>query len=496
MSKGLKQLLTERGFYLLIAGTFVLAFFSGGYFNVARNTAGLAAWSLVLILIAAAGMPLPKSRSAVATALGLLTLATWSAVSMLWTPIVDDAFHDVQRILLYLGVFIAACGLFHSTRQKRLLEPLLAISAFLIICYGLSERLLPTFFELTPTGSAAGRLEQPITYWNAMGLMAAYGFILATRVIGTPSRAVWVRSAFASLTPTLLLAAYLTFSRGAVAAVAIGLFVLLALSPTRRQLKATATAVTGGALAVGISALLPEVKEPVTDFVRSTTGVPSAATWDGLVMLSTLLLLGAICAGFTYRTTASKTEDTELKYLRKLSTVGILLTVLIGLLTTVTLLDKRDTVNRSGLLGSQPGRFVSVASNRPEYWKVAARMYADHPFKGAGASSFQTYWLAKRPFPEQAKDAHSFYIEMPAELGIPGVIGMLLLLTGGAALAQTAYRRSPEETVGLCALLACWVLHAGFDWDWEMPAVTLPILLALGALSRTTDDRQDPSDLT
>jgi hypothetical protein len=28
--------------------------------------------------------------------------------------------------------------------------------------------------------------------------------------------------------------------------------------------------------------------------------------------------------------------------------------------------------------------------------------------------------------------------------------------------------------------MAAWAVHAGLDWDWEMPAVTLPAL-ALGA---------------
>jgi len=27
-----------------------------------------------------------------------------------------------------------------------------------------------------------------------------------------------------------------------------------------------------------------------------------------------------------------------------------------------------------------------------------------------------------------------------------------------------------------------WLLHASIDWDWQMPAVTLPALIAAGAV--------------
>ena len=43
------------------------------------------------------------------------------------------------------------------------------------------------------------------------------------------------------------------------------------------------------------------------------------------------------------------------------------------------------------------------------------------------------------------------------------------------------YRAHRATAAGLAAGLAAWAFHAGLDWDWEMPAVSLPALLLAAA---------------
>ena len=43
--------------------------------------------------------------------------------------------------------------------------------------------------------------------------------------------------------------------------------------------------------------------------------------------------------------------------------------------------------------------------------------------------------------------------------------------------------RLGAREAGLIAALALWAVHAGVDWDWEMPALTLVALLIAAALS-------------
>ena len=96
----------------------------------------------------------------------------------------------------------------------------------------------PSLVELDRSESAAARLEQPLTYWNAMGVVAAIGLVLAARLVGDRSRPVWMRCTAAAASAPLGAAVYLTFSRGALVALLAGLALLALLLPRRGQLLA------------------------------------------------------------------------------------------------------------------------------------------------------------------------------------------------------------------------------------------------------------------
>jgi cytochrome c-type biogenesis protein CcmH/NrfG len=73
---------------------------------------------------------------------------------------------------------------------------------------------------------------------------------------------------------------------------------------------------------------------------------------------------------------------------------------------------------------------------------------------------------------------------------------LLPLLVG---VARRALREPPGTgqrpllAAAFAALLA-WAIHAGVDWDWEMPAVTLPVLaLAAAALGRSSARQPRPA---
>ena len=53
------------------------------------------------------------------------------------------------------------------------------------------------------------------------------------------------------------------------------------------------------------------------------------------------------------------------------------------------------------------------------------------------------------------------------------------------ALPWAAAGAPPERgaAAALLAVAAAWVVQALFEWTWDIPAVTLPVLLALGVLA-------------
>jgi O-antigen ligase len=117
--------------------------------------------------------------------------------------------------------------------------------------------------------------------------------------------------------------------------------------------------------------------------------------------------------------------------------------------------------------------------NRPRYWRVAADQYAENPVLGSGAGTFDRYILADPDAGTFARDPHNIYLGSLAELG---PVGLALLLTA-FALPLVALRRGRDPLLATAAGgYTAFVVHAGVDWDWDLPAVTLGGMLCATAL--------------
>jgi O-antigen ligase len=446
----------------LLLGPAVVACFSGGYTDRARIGASIAAWALLAAAAVLLPRPLPRSRPAILALAGMAALAGWTALSLTWAPLGEPAGEDVQRLLGYVAALAASIAILREPAAARLAEPLLLAGTTGAIAYGLSERLLPGQIDLLDVLSAGDRLAQPLTYWNATGALAAIGMVLAAGVAGDRGRGPAVRAAAAATAPLLGLALYLTFSRGALGALAAGFAVLLALSPTRAQLRAGGVVLAGGALAA-----LPTLPLPAVATARSGSG-------QGAAMLLVLILLSAATAFVQHR---GRDTQGAVARVRTLA-AGAVALVLIGTAVVVAQVERGD---KSDTPSASPSRLASVQSNRYAYWKVAVRAFGDHPLKGVGSGGFQAEWLRERPFREPVRDAHSLYLETLAELGIVG-FALLALVFGSVAVAG---RRGPPVAL---AALATWALHAGLDWDWELPGISL-VAVVLAGLVLTSPER-------
>jgi O-antigen ligase len=128
--------------------------------------------------------------------------------------------------------------------------------------------------------------------------------------------------------------------------------------------------------------------------------------------------------------------------------------------------------------------------NRPLYWHVAWHEWEKNRVLGSGAGTFDRYWLHHRTVSSFARDAHSLYLETLAELG---PIGLALLLAALLIpLLALRSRRDPLLATAAAAYVA-FLVHAGIDWDWELPAVTLAGLACGSAMlvARRPDDAHE-----
>jgi O-antigen ligase len=463
---------------VLLGGPTALAFFFGGYYDRARTTAGIVAWALVLAVAVVCERPLPRRRAGRLALAGLGLLLGLTALSMLWAPLAGPAFHDAQRLALYLAALIAAAALLRERAAARAVDPVVAAGAAAVVAYGLSARLLPGVVELEEPFSAAGRLVEPLGYWNAMGLLAAIGFVLAARVAGDGTRREMLRVAAAAAAVPLGVGLYLSFSRGALAALAAGLVVLLAAAARRPQVRATAIALASAGVAAVAAAQLRGVE--------SLAGGIAAREKDGAVML--VVLVGATLLAGVVQLRVARGERTGRLRADALTlprrapvAAGLIVVLAVGAVVAAGSTERRG-VGRGPSESADPARLASLRSHRYSYWDVALRSFADHPLRGVGSGGFAVVWLRERKARESAQDAHSLYVETAAELGLAGLAALALMLAGVFLSAQAAWRRDPTLAAGWCAALATWAFHAGIDWDWEMPAVTLLALILAGAV--------------
>lgn len=467
----------------LLVGPTVLAFFSGGYYAEPRLIAALVSWALVLALAVLGPAPLPRSRTGWLALGGLASITAWSAASLAWAPLSEPALASVQRLVLYLGALMLAVGVLRAPRALRAAEPVLAAGATVVIGYGLSGRLLPGLVELARSESAGGRLEQPLTYWNATGALAAMGLVLCARLAGDRTRPAAMRAVAAAAAAPLGAGLYLTFSRGAIAVAVLGLLVLVAAAPTRAQLRAAAVSLaTGVAAAAGAA---------VFSGVASLDGALDARERDGAVVLAILVLLAGIAALLTARHARSTHGHDALPRSRLLGPAAAVAFAAAAAGLVVGGLGERPS-EADLAAGADAGRLASATSNRYEYWRVGLEAFERRPLGGLGAGGFRVFWLKERSIPEAVRDVHSLPFEMAAELGVVGLLGFLVMVAGVAGAARRALRRHRALAAGASATALAWLLHASIDWDWQMPAVSLPAVVlagALVALSETAPDR-------
>ncbi|HSC91902.1 MAG TPA: O-antigen ligase family protein [Gaiellaceae bacterium] len=449
-----------------------LAFANGGYFATE--------WGIAALLLAlAAGTALllrdrvDLGRLDLAPAAALALLALWQLASLLWAPGPTEPVLEAERTLVYLALALAAPLVVSRASAPWLAGGLLAgVSA--VAGWALATRLRPGWL----TGFDPGQLSEPIGYWNALGILAVVGLLLAAgAVVGGSLQA---RVAVAPLLPVLAATLALTFSRGSWLALGVGLAVLAALVPHR--LRAAALLVPVAVPAAAAAALAMSLGG-----LAERDATIDAARRDGAGLALALVLLAAATAAAAYG--AARLERAYVPSPRARRAWALVLAAAAAAVVSGALVAAGNPVDAVGRAydaftaplpaasGDLGDRLVSASGNgRADYWRVAWDEVAANPLHGGGAGSYERWWLERRPTAFAARDAHNLYLESLAELG---PLGLALVLVAVAAPLAVAWRaRHAPAAVGAGAALAAVVAHAAVDWDWEIPAVAGSALLA------------------
>ena len=153
-----------------------------------RLVAALVLAQILLVRIMQSRRPFeglaPVTLVAIA-ALGLYALMTLLSAS--WSHSTSRALIEFDRAWLYLLVLVLFGTVRASTQDLRWLIRGLVIGASVVCLAGLISRVLPNVWHTAPDVSNE-RLSYPVTYWNALGLLAALGIVLAFHLTCTPRR--------------------------------------------------------------------------------------------------------------------------------------------------------------------------------------------------------------------------------------------------------------------------------------------------------------------
>lgn len=449
----------------------------------------------------------------------LIAFTALSGLSVVWSVQPDLSWQDAGRLLAYSGVFGAAIALVRLApdRWPAILGGL-TLAATIVCSYALATKVFPG--RLAPAVTYA-RLEEPYGYWNAIGLTAAMGAIgclwLGARRSGHALLSALAYPAMGIMGVTVMLA----YSRGALAALAVGVVLWLCIVPLR--LRGAAVLIVGG---LGAAAVVG------WDFSRhalTTDNIPLAQRATAghqlgvllLVMVGLLTLAGVAIGFLCGRRPPSRAPRTRagaillaLIALALVGFAGALAHSHRGFTGSITHTVNTLTNPNAKVPPNSPGRLTAVASVRARYWKQALQVFDAHPALGAGADGYETASLRYRTVLLEVKHAHGFVVQTLADLGAIGLaLALALLFTWMAAAgrathpfnrrwtswrawldlragARPGWRHTPQrytpERVGMLSMLCLVVVfgvHSLVDWTWYVPGDAFAALLCAGWLA-------------
>jgi O-antigen ligase len=499
---GANSWLERAGWLALLAlapaALIYLSFNAGGYFPSAQGLVAVALAIALVLRTTLAERPFEGFDRPLAIPLVALVLyAAFQLLSTRWSQASANSLDAFSLTLLYvLGLLLFGSLRYTRARVDWLLRAVAAgLAAVCLI--GLTSRVLP---HAWPTASSFydERLNFPLTYWNAEGMLATIVLILGLHLSADRDTPPAIRVIAAAVLPAIAATLLLTFSRGALGAAVIGLLAYCLL--TRLSTLPTALLAVAVPVAVALrsawNATALAGKHP-TDVLAVSQG-HHVAVVVGVCMLGAGLLRAVLLLadGHIAQLPIVRTPP------RRAVRAGV------GAAAGVLVLALALALGAGGFAHREYDRFVKGSGaehlaqtrdrltdptndGRLPLWRAALDMYRTQRLHGTGAGTYQQYFPRYRKESGYVVDAHSLYLQSLAELGIVGFALILVVVLGmlGGLLWRIRGRDRPLYAA-LFAMCLAWAVHQGFDWDWQMPAVTLGVFMLAGiALARPRDGK-------
>ena len=423
----------------------------------------------------------------------LFGLAGWTAASVTWAANGSDAWVEGNRTITYAVLFAAVLALVRAAPQRwPSVLGAIVLSGVVVCGWALLTKVFPGAFS---QDELYARLRAPFGYWNATGLAAALA-IPPALWLGARRQGHAALNALAQpAIGLLLLALLLSYSRGGLLALGLGLAFWFATVPLRLRGLAVLLGGAAGALPVAIWSFSQTAL--TTD--NLATSLRAGAGHDlGLLLVAMVLFLVAVglASGFVL---AARPPGSEVRNAIGLSALVVLALVPVGFAGYLFTTSRGFTGSISHAFSTladphaasppnDPGRLTAVGSVRSRYWNEALKMWLDHPVKGVGAEGYATVRPFYREDTLEVEHAHGYVVQTLADLGLVGAALSLALLAAwlAAALRATGLRRTDRgrpfgpERIGLLTMVSVVLIFgvsSFVDWTWFIPGNVIVALL-------------------
>jgi hypothetical protein len=433
--------------------------------------------ALTLAVVLAFRLGTQPSRTAAAALAGLLGLAAWDALSIVWSPVPPLA-RDEALLVVYYVIAFAVPLLSLRTETSRVAAVGAVVLGTLALAIAIAVRLLvaadPNNFYDT------GRLGAPIGYVNAQATVFVLTFWPAIALAARRSVPVLLRACAAAAAAAGLAGFLATQSKGAAVALAVASIVYLSIAKNR--LRALVPALLAGAVT---APAFWRLTDPFRAHPRAIDGAIRSSAWTIL-----LVTLAAGSAGLVYAL-LDRRVAVDPKVAR-FAGIGLLAALAAGVAAGLALFVVSEphpgrffqktwrTFKQPPVVETGTSHFGTIGSYRYDMWRVAWNEGVAHPVAGIGARAFGTVYLQKESINRSPQRSHSLELDVFSETGI---VGLVLFVVGlGAAFAGVAARaRSSPIATACLAAGAGWLAHASVDWTWTVPPAGLPFVALLGA---------------
>jgi hypothetical protein len=506
----------------IVVAVVATAFASRGGSQLERTTWTELAVTLVGAGVCALALVLPRPANTPARLCGAAVIggfgafAVYTALSITWSLMPNDSWLQGNQMIAYLAALAGglALGRLAPDRWSALLIGI-AVAAIALSGWSLLTKVFPAALA---ADELYARLRPPSDYWNSVGLTAALGIPpllwLASRRSGHSAinALAWPGLGF------VIVCMLLSYSRGALLAVALGLAVWFAFVPLRLRALIALASVT--------VVTLPIVAWAFAQDGLATDGATMALRVDAGQGLGALLLLMAVgltvaglAVGFlsdvktpssAIRARASRTLIVALAVVPAVA-VLMLANAPGGIDGQVSKAWKQATDPAVSGPSNDAKRLTETSSGRARYWREAMKVHAQAPWLGTGAGAYGTLRLRYRVDQRNVQHAHGFVVQTLADLGWVGLA--LALFTTGAWIRSAAraagMRRKDRglhwdaERVGIATLatvVLVFGIHSTVDWTWFVPANALPALICAGWVASRPSLRArllgEPADAT